>query len=90
MAISFDGNWIDISSILVASAYAAYKKRKLTITKWTDRRLAFHLANGLGLFPVMILALGVFSKGLLNELVEANRATLFIAGAFALMAMLDD
>ena len=90
MTIAYDGNWVDACSVGTAMIYAVVHKQRKQIASWTDRRIALHLANGIGLFPVLILAPGVFSKGLLGELLEASRVTLFIAGCFALVSMLDD
>lgn len=88
--MTFDGNWIDCVSAVVAVFFMLAQKRRKEIDKWTDRRLASYIATGIGLFPVLILALSIVSTDLLHELLKASRVTLFIAGTFALLAMLED
>lgn len=85
----FDGNWVDMGSLLVALAYAYWKTRcakKRFISKYT----AIQLANGTSLFPLTLLGLSLFSSKLLSALLSANKLILSVAGICALLAMLEE
>lgn len=47
-------------------------------------------ANGTALFPLIIMCSSVVSSGLVRGLVESSKMTLCVAGAFALLAILED
>lgn len=84
-----DGNWIDIGSLVVAVLYAYCKGRKAG-APLVSKKTATLLANGTSFFPLGLLGLSLFSSKLLQELLQANRVILSVAGICALLAMLDD
>lgn len=46
--------------------------------------------DGSTVFPLALLALSVLSRHLVEQLLAASRVTLSIAGAFALLSVLED
>jgi hypothetical protein len=54
------------------------------------RATAADLAGGMSIFPLGILALSVFSDGLLDALLLTNRLILSVAGISALFGALED
>lgn len=87
--VYYDGNWVDVVSFIVGIIYASIKRHQANIP-WCSKSIGLHLANGIGLFPMVLLILGVFSKLAVVQLLESSRLTLAVAGVFALLAMLDD
>lgn len=86
-----DGSWLDGMSLLCAIAYAEVKRRKrVTHRKIICKETGIDIANGVGIFPLFVLALTTFSSVMLSKLLEANKLILSVAGVVALLAILDD
>ena len=89
--LQFDGNWVDCGSVVTGLLYLAFRtfrlrgKRKF-VSKWS----ALDFANGIALFPQLLLIFCVFSTDIVEGLLAASKISLCIAGGFALMASLDD
>lgn len=85
----FDGNWVDVGSLLIAICYAFWKCRR-TGQKKISKVTAVDVANGASLFPLLLLGLSFLSSKLLSELMQANKLILSVAGLCALLSMLED
>ena len=86
-----DGNWLDVISLIVAVIYAAHRKRKdPSRVKIISRDTGVDIANGVGIFPLMVLSVASVSSVALKRLVEGNKLILSVAGIVALLAILDD
>jgi hypothetical protein len=71
--------------------YVGYRRKYCGIaTKFLSRPTGFDFANGVALFPLLILTLSVFSSHLVDSLVQASKISLSVAGAFALLAILEE
>jgi hypothetical protein len=101
--LQIDGGWVDDFSYLmaVAWAWARYVKRVCLPTRRSARRVhpmraffckmtAADFFGGLGLFPLCVLAVSVFSSSLVQALLSGNRLLLSAAGIIALYAMLEN
>ncbi len=84
-----DGNWIDICSLVLAIAYAIWKSKRMK-RKFVAKTTAIDLANGCSIFPLLVLGFAALSSRLLQELMQANKLILSVAGFCALLAMLED
>lgn len=86
-----DGNWIDICSIFSGLLYVGYRRKYCGITtKLLSRPTGMDFANGVALFPLFLLTFSVLSSHIVKNLVEASKISLSVAGAFALLAILED
>lgn len=89
--LSFDGNWVDVGSIITGMLYVPVMcYRRATPIKFLSRDTGFDFANGMALFPLLIMAFSPLSSGLIKGLVEASKPSLSIAGVFALLAILEE
>lgn len=89
-AIGIDGNWIDITSFVVAVLYAITKAYRRNPKNIVSKSTSLDLANGTSIFPLLLLGLTLFSSKLLNQLLGSNKVILSVAGMCALLAMLED
>lgn len=86
-----DGNWIDICSLLSGFVYVAYRRKFCVATgKLVSKETGFHFANGVALFPLLVLTFSTLSSHLVQSLLEASKISLSVAGAFALLAILEE
>lgn len=86
-----DGSWLDGMSLLCAVIYAEVRRRKSSPRrKIICKETGIDIANGVGLFPLLVLALTTFSSVMLTKLLEANKLILSVAGVVALLAILDE
>ncbi len=86
-----DGNWFDILSLLGGLLYAGLRARRSNPRhKLISRETGVDVANGVGLFPLLMLATASFSSSALSELLHSNRLILSVAGVVALLAILED
>lgn len=86
-----DGNWFDICSLLGGLAYATYRCcRTKTRHPFISKQTGLDVANGVGLFPLLMLALASVSTSALSSLLASNKLILSVAGVLALLAILDD
>lgn len=86
-----DGNWVDISSFIVAVIYACWHRKKLNITKpFISKYTALDFMNGLSLVPLLLLVSGVFISGAIDAVMTSNKIILSAAGGVALFAILED
>ena len=76
-----------MGSFACAALYAGYNRA--TGQHWISRQTGLDLANGVSLFPLLLLALSVFSTKLLHVVVSSNKLILAVAGAVALFAILE-
>jgi EamA domain-containing membrane protein RarD len=84
----FDGNWVDLGTLLVAVSYACYirPKHQPLISKKTGLRVA----HGVALFPLFLLACSSISSSALNALLHSHKIILSVAGVVALLAILEE
>jgi hypothetical protein len=86
-----DGRWFDICSLLVGIGYSGIRYRKANPRRnWLSKDTGVDVANGVGLFPLFVLAIASFSSTALSELVHSNRLVLSVAGLVALFAILEE
>ena len=85
-----DGGWFDMASFAVALLYALYRKLRLNRHVWICRETGIDVANGVGLFPLLMLATASFSTPALHSLLISNKVILSVAGVVALMAILEE
>ena len=89
--MAFDGNWVDILSIIASIGKNIYTRRKLDEpAKFFSLNNAKDVCNGLAVFPLFMLMAGVISTTLLQELIHANRMILGLAGFMALCAIVEE
>ena len=87
----FDGSWFDMASAGVAFFYAGWHwKRSGSPQPFLSKERGFDFANGLSLFPLLMLTLAAFSMQALTELLHSNRLILTVAGVMAILAILED
>ena len=86
-----DGNWFDICSLFGGIFYAVYRaKRSVKRHKIISKDTGIDVANGVGLFPLAVLAIASFSSSALMALLSSNRLILSVAGVVALLAILEE
>ena len=91
-----DGNWIDIFSLMCGAVYAAYKGHiniRLSKTKKykiISKKTGVDFANGVALFPLLVLPMASISSEVMQNLFEASKATIAIAGVFGALAILEE
>jgi hypothetical protein len=86
----FDGNWIDICSLVGGVVYARVRWSRIGGRRFLSRETGLDIANGVSLFPLFLLAGTSISSTLLNALLQSNKLILSVAGVVALLAILDD
>jgi hypothetical protein len=86
-----DGSWFDICSLMVGIGYSGIRYRRANLRRnWVSKETGVDVANGVGLFPLFMLAIASFSSSALSELIHSNRLVLSVAGVVALFAILED
>jgi hypothetical protein len=87
----FDGNWVDIGSLVTGAAFAVYRRiRNRPPSRIVSKQTGINFANGAAMFPLMIMAVSVTSSAFIKGLVEASKMSLSVAGLFALLAILEE
>jgi len=84
-----DGGWFNIITVLIAfalSAYKCYRHEHNFISAETGR----NIVHGIAIFPLLMLALSVFSNEILKALLDSDRLILAVAGFVALFSILED
>lgn len=88
-ALVFDGNWVDCGAVLqgfcvcLARLWKAHRAGRVC-----PLASANHFAQGVALFPQYVLVTCVFSSSLMEALADASRASLSVAGGYAVGAMI--
>lgn len=86
----YDGNWIDIGSIVAGIGYALIQRlRGILVCPILSAKVGMCVATGASLFPLTLLGVSVISSSLVVELRSASRLTLSIAGIVAVLAILE-
>lgn len=86
-----DGHWFDICSLIGGLIYALIRwARHGRQHKLISKETGLDIANGVGLFPLLVLSFASFSTTALNALLQSNRLILSVAGIVALLAVLED
>ncbi|HEY1720035.1 MAG TPA: hypothetical protein VGG27_02230 [Magnetospirillaceae bacterium] len=83
------GNWVDILSLTLAFSYAiakAYRGKRPLISKET----ALSIANGISLFPLILVVVSTFSNEALHAVLASNRVILSMSGIVALFSIVED
>lgn len=89
----FDGNWVDICSVMFSLIFVNYRWRKRdpdTRGPFFCRDVGAEFANAASLFPLALLFFTIVSTKLTAALITGNKIILSIAGGFALFALLED
>jgi hypothetical protein len=84
----FDANWLDASCFIAGVLNVFFQRFRLP-GRWHGKKVLFAFFNGLGVPPLVVLTMAVFSSGLLSFLANSSRVSLPIAGVSGLMALLD-
>ena len=79
-----------MTTIVVAVAYAIYRKLRFNDHRWICRETGIDIANGVGLFPLFLLAITVFHGQTLQTLTDSAKIIFSVAGIVALLAILDE
>ena len=84
----FDGNWVDLGTLLVALLYAWHGRAagRPLISKATGLRVA----HGVALFALFLLACSSIPSSALNALLHSHKIILSVAGVVALLAILEE
>ena len=101
--LQIDASWVDDFFYLMAVAWAwgrCVKRLRMPVRRSARRvhpmraffckMTAADFFGGLGLFPLCVLAVSVFSSSLVQALLSGNRLLLSAAGIIALYAMLEN
>lgn len=86
----FDGNWVDCGAVLTGASYVAWRAWQ-TRHATTARGLtcSAEFAFGVAVFPQCLLLVCVMSSAIIDGLAQSSRASLCVAGSYALSAMWD-
>jgi hypothetical protein len=88
---SIDGNWVDIGSFITGFIYIIWLRCSGSRTvPFLSKNTAFDFANGLSVFPLILLTLSPIASVLMKGLVDASKISLGVAGMFSLFAILED
>jgi hypothetical protein len=88
---SIDGNWVDIGSFITGFVYIIWLRcRGSRTVPFLSKNTAFDFANGLSVFPLILLTLSPIASVLMKGLVDASKISLGVAGVFSLFAILED
>lgn len=79
-----------MASFGAALLYALYRKMRFNRHGWICRETGIDVANGVGLFPLLMLAMASFSTPALHSLLTSNKIILSVAGVVALLAILEE
>jgi hypothetical protein len=90
LATILDGNWVDIVTLAVALAYAAWECRKPNAAKFISKETGLRVAHGIALFPLFLLALSSVSGSALDAILHSHKIILSVAGFLALLAILEE
>lgn len=86
----FDGNWVDLLTFLVAVAYAVIQCHRNGRQKFISKETGLTVAHGAALFPLILLMGASLSSHALDALLHSHKIILSVAGAVALLAILED
>ncbi len=91
-----DGNVIDVGSFSCGFLYILYRRfsiKSLPIKKQyplKSKRTGFDFANGISLFPLLILVFSAISSEILDLITDSSALTMSVAGFFGLIAILEE
>lgn len=83
-----DGAWFDIVTIILALIVATFKCFRHP-HKFISGETGRDIVHGVALFPLLMLAISVFSKEALTILLNSDRIILSAAGFVALFSILE-
>lgn len=89
----FDGNWVDIFTLLTAIVYALWQHHKVgrpVGRRFVCRETGASVLHGVALFPLFLLTVASISSMALDALIHSHKIILFGAGAMALFAILEE
>ena len=86
----FDGNWVDVLTLLVAVAYAIYKNTRRPYQRLISRETGLEVAHGVALFPLILLIGSSLSSAALNSLLHSHKIILSVAGLVAILSILEE
>lgn len=95
-AVIYEPEFVDVVSVIVAAIFSltVYIRRRRYQPR--SRPPAFSMttaldfATGSALFPMVVLAVSIFDRQLLLNLLRYDRITLTLAAVFAFFAIVDD
>lgn len=87
---SIDGSWVDIGSIITGILYIIWLRfRRSRRVPFLSKNTAFDFANGISVFPLILLTLSPIASVLMEGLIDASKISLGVAGIFSLFAILE-
>ena len=91
--LTLDGNWIDIGSLISGGCIvllSSYIKTQHAKVKFISKETAKRFADGIAIFPLMLLAVSPLSSQIIHDFETSSRLTMAISGVFGLFAILED
>jgi hypothetical protein len=85
----FDGNWVDCGAVLTGVAYVAWRAWQMRHATTRGLTCSSEFAFGVAVFPQCLLLVCVMSSAIIDGLAQSSRASLCVAGSYALGAMWD-
>jgi hypothetical protein len=88
-----DGNWIDIGSLLSGGGLlitATLLNCRGNQSKFISKNSAKLFADGIAIFPLLLLAISPISSQIIHDLETSSRLSMAIFGVFGLFAILED
>jgi hypothetical protein len=91
-----DGNWVNVESLILGFFFIPFRlcfsklhqvKRRV---KWISRATGKVFADGVALFPLMLLPLASISSMVLESLLQSSKITMAISGVFGVLAILEE
>lgn len=82
-------NYVNIASLAVAIIYGIARSKKLK-QRLISKATGLTIANGISLFPLVLLVASTAWPTALTALLESNKVILSIAGIVALLSILED
>lgn len=88
-----NGHWLDITTIAVAVAFAFLQRGrtpKANRPRIISVAMAGEVANGMAVFPLLLVVASSVSESAAQALLATNRVIMFIAGLYAIAAIFED
>ena len=82
-------NWVDIFSLSLAILYGIGRSI-IARQRLISRTTGLSIANGIGLFPLLLLVVSTFWNDALTAMLQSNKVILSIAGIVALLSIMED
>lgn len=91
-----DGSWIDIGSVICGFLYIPYRRKciksipKMKLYPIRSRKTGIDFANGVSLFPLLVLIFSVVSSDIMKSITHSSGITMAVAGVCGALAILEE